>query len=336
MSRGSDSDLQIAGSTDHPIVPLVYPSAVSTESPIRYGFRTVARAPDLAVAEIAWRWAWGAASLAIAWFAAHEFLRSLLVSGWDRFRLESGNPQLIAAAIVAIFGDSGPTLLRLSLIITPSVLVLWTAAATLGRAATLRALIADRSIVARTFFLHAWRVVVGIAFFIATVAVFFMAAVVAGRGAQPQPFLFIVIFFPLAIVLNVVRSRIGWLLLLANLYVAHGKGASEGFGLASRLAKRRGKDFAAVGFVAGMIRIALMAVVTVASLFVLAGIGRVPAWLLWLAFILATLAYFAVSDYLYMVKLAAYAAIVGEDLEPVLADPPMREPLPPAHLPIQV
>jgi hypothetical protein len=310
---------------------------VRSESPVRYGFRTVARAPDLAVAEIAWRWAWGAASLAIAWFAAHEFLRSLLVSGWDRFRLESGNPQLIAAAIVAIFGDSGPTLLRLFLIITPAVLVLWTAAATLGRAATLRALIADSPILARTFFLHAWRIVVGIAFSFATVAVFVMASLLAGRGDQPQPIIFIAIFFPLAIVLNILRSRLGWLLLLANLYVAHGKSASEGFGLATRLAKRRSGEFMGVGTVVGTIRIVLMVVATVASLFIAAGIGHAPGWLLWLAFLLVTLVYFAVSDYLYMVKLAAYAHIVAADLAPApVPEPAAPQPLPPAHLPIQV
>lgn len=310
---------------------------MALESPVRYGFRTVSRAPDLAVAEIAWRWAWGAASLAIGWFAAHEFLRSLLVTGWDRFRLESGNPQLIAAAIVAIFGDSGPTILRLFLIITPAVLGLWIAAATLGRTATLRALIADRPVVARTFALHVWRVVIGVAFFVATVAVFVMASLVSVKGDQPDPILFVVIFFPLAIVLNIVRSRIGWLLLLANLYVGYGKGASEGFGLATRLAKRRSGDFMSVGTVVGTIRIALMVIVTALSLFLAVGIGHAPGWLLWLAFLLVTLLYFALSDYLYMVKLAAYARIVGDDLQPApVLEPSRPQPPEPASLPIQV
>jgi len=41
---------------------------------MRHGFRTVWREPSLALAEIAWRWVWGASALLIAWFAARGYL----------------------------------------------------------------------------------------------------------------------------------------------------------------------------------------------------------------------------------------------------------------------
>jgi hypothetical protein len=287
---------------------------VSTESPIRYGFRTVWRAPDLALAEVAWRWTWGAASLLIAWFAAREFLHSLVVSNRDYFQLRSNNPQWVADAIVHIFAGSGPTLLRLFFIITPAALVLWIVAASLGRAATLRALLGNhRPLIGRTVGLHLWRVVIGVLAFVGTVSSFLLGSVLAARTDPPQPLIFIAIFFPLAVVFTILRSRINWFLLLANIYAAEGATSAAGFGAATRIFKRRSGDFMGVGTVVGVVRIALMVVVTLLSLALVGAVGQVPGRLLWAAFLVLTLAYFAVSDWLYVVKLAAYTRIIADD-----------------------
>jgi hypothetical protein len=287
---------------------------MTTESPIRYAFRTVWRTPDLALAEIAWRWAWGAASLVIGWFAAREFLSSLLVSNRDYFQLRSNNPQWVADAIVHIFAGSGPTMLRLFLIITPAALVLWIIAASLGRAATLRALLGNhRPLVGRTVGLHVSRVVIGLMAFVGMVSSFLLGSVLAARTDPPQPLIFIVVFFPLSIVFTILRSRINWFLLLANVYAAEGSTSAAGFGEATRIFKRRSGDFMGVGTVVGVIRIALMVVVTLLSLALVGAVGQAPGKLLWAAFLILTLAYFAVSDWLYVVKLAAYARIIADD-----------------------
>ena len=273
------------------------------------------REPSLALAEIAWRWVWGAIVLLITRFAAAGYLHSLTVSKYDQFRLNSGNPQWAAEAIAHIFSGSGPTLLRLSLIITPSALLLWLAAATLGRAAVLRALLGDgKALLRRTLVLHIWRVVVGVAAFVGMAAAFLLGAVAAARTEPPQPLFFVAIFFPLALMFTVIRSRINWFLLLANIYAAAGKSAGSGFGEATRVFKRRSGEFLGVGTVVGVIRILLMIVITVVSFALLPGIGKIPGAVLWAAFILMTLAYFAVSDWLYVVKLAAYARIIEDDL----------------------
>jgi hypothetical protein len=293
-----------------------------TESPLRYGFRTVWREPTLALAEIAWRWVWGTSALLIAWFAARGYLHSLEVSNFDAFRLNSGNPQWMAEAIVHIFSGSGPTLLRLTLIIAPAALVLWLFAATFGRAATLRALLGNgnangngKALVGRTFLLHLWRVVIGTLAMVGTAASFLLGAILMARSDPPQPLFFMAVFFPLAIVFTVLRSRINWFLLLANIYAAVGKPVGTGFGEATRLFKRRSGEFMSVGTVVGVIRIVLMGAVTLLTFALLPGIGVVPGKLLWAAFFLMTLVYFAISDWLYAVKLAAYTRIVRSDIE---------------------
>jgi len=290
-----------------------------TESPTRHGFRTVWREPSLALAEIAWRWVWGASALLIAWFAARGYMHSLTVSNYDQFRLNSGNPQWMAEAITHIFSGSGPTLFRLICIITPAAVVLWIFAAGFGRAATLRALlnngsnINNGSLVGRTLALHLWRVVIGTMAMVGIAASFLLGAVLMARSEPPQPLFFIAVFFPLALVFTVIRSRINWFLLLANIYAAAGKRAGAGFGEATRVFKRRSGEFMSVGTVIGIIRIVLMGAMTVFTFALLPGVGKVPGKFLWTVFALATLAYFAVSDWLYVVKLAAYARIIQSD-----------------------
>jgi hypothetical protein len=316
---------------------------MANESPIRYGFRAVWREPGLALAEVAWRWSWGALTLLISWFAARAYLASLTVSNRDQFQLESGQPQLVADAILHIFQGSGPTVVRLLCVITPAALATWVVAATLGRTATLRALVGGKAaLAARTLGLHIWRVVIGIFAFVAIAASFLLGAVMAGRTDPPQPIIFIAIFFPLAILFTIVRSRINWLLLLGNIYAARGRKAGAGFGQASRVFKRRSGEFMGVGTVVGVIRVVLIVGVTMLDLAIVPFAGKAPAWLLWGIFALITLAYFAVSDWLYVVKLAAYTRIIEEDERPVAAPvaveppsepPPSIPPAPPAAIP---
>ncbi|MDP9267038.1 MAG: hypothetical protein M3P27_01775 [Acidobacteriota bacterium] len=322
-----------------------------TESPIRYGFRTVWREPTLALAEIAWRWVWGASALLIAWFAARGYLQSLTISNFDQFRLDSGKPQWMAEAIVHIFSGSGPTLLRLCLVITPAAFVLWICAATFGRAATLRALLSNgngngssnsgKVLIGRTFALHLWRVVIGALAFVGIAASFLLGTELMARTDPPQPLFFMAVFFPLAIVFTVLRSRINWLLLLANIYAAAGKRAGAGFGEATRIFKRRSGEFVGVGTVVGLFRLMLTGAVTLLTFALLPGVGKLPGKLLWAIFLLMTLAYFAVSDWLYAVKLAAYTRIVRSDIEAATqpANTPARAATPPPvapDLPVQV
>jgi hypothetical protein len=312
---------------------------VSNESPIRYGFRTIWREPSLALAEIAWRWSWGAATLLFAWFAGHEFLRSLTVSHRDEWQLQSGSPQLIADAILHIFQGSGPTVLRLFLIVAPASVLLWVIAATLGRTVTLRSLVAgDARFTGRSLSLHLWRAVIGALSFGGTVLSFLAAALLMARTEPPQPLVFLAVFFPLTLLFTFVRSRINWLLLLGNIYAARGMKAGEGFGQATVVFRRRSGEFMGVGGVAGALRIVLIGVVTFLDLALVPFAGEAPSWLLWALFAVITLAYFAVSDWLYMVKLAAYARIIEEDARPAeapaaVAAAPRIPPAPVAPIP---
>src|SRR5512135_3344493 len=110
---------------------------------VRRGFRQVRRRPAVMVAEILWRWSFGAAAGALVAVAVLRFLASLTVTDGDLWALRSAIPQLMADAILHIFEGSGVRLLRLTLVVAPAVSLLWVLAASAGRAATLRALVQD-------------------------------------------------------------------------------------------------------------------------------------------------------------------------------------------------
>jgi hypothetical protein len=310
---------------------------MTQESPTRYGFRAVWREPGLMFAELAWRWAWGAATLLAVWFAAREFLASLDVSRRDEFQLGSGSPQLVADAILHIFQGSGPTMVRLFFILAPAALFLWIIAATLGRTATLRALVGgDARLLPRSLGLHVWRAAIGVLSFVGIVASFLLGAVLMARTDPPRPLIFMAVFFPLTVVFTVIRSRLNWFLLLGNIYAARGMRASEGIGHATHVFRRRSGEFMGVGTVVGALRLFLIGAVTFLDFALIPFVGEAPGWFLWTLFALITLAYFALSDWLYMVKLAAYARIIEDDARPVepllVAEPPAMPPpsIPPA------
>src|ERR1700756_509742 len=73
-------------------------------SPTLEGFRTVFRRPSLPLAEIAWRWSFGAAAVLLIVFGFFEYLDTLPVSGVDLFLLRSRQPFMVSQALARIFG----------------------------------------------------------------------------------------------------------------------------------------------------------------------------------------------------------------------------------------
>src|SRR5205807_2210976 len=144
-----------------------------TNAPIRDAFAIVRRASSLWLAEIAWRWGFGAAALALSFLTLWKWLDSLRVSNLDRVLLGSGSPWLMSEAINHIFAGSGALLLRASAVLLPGILVLWTVAAAAGRAATLRTLMPGGVV--------RWRLLLGVNFLRAIVA---LAAIVGMLAAM--------------------------------------------------------------------------------------------------------------------------------------------------------
>jgi len=76
-------------------------------SPTIEGFRSIFRRPALPLAEVAWRWSFGAAAFVLIGLGVLEYLDSLPVSPTDMLMLRTGHPMLASSALSHIARGSG-------------------------------------------------------------------------------------------------------------------------------------------------------------------------------------------------------------------------------------
>jgi hypothetical protein len=309
---------------------------MASASPINYGFRTAFREPAIVLAEIAWRWSFGLAVLAIAVGSFFAYLDALPVSNIEMLALRAHPRWLIADAIAHILHD-GPRLVRVAAIVLPAIVALWVLTATVGRSATLKALLRREGRVALSpqWGLNFLRASVGLASLIGYLGAMILAGRVAADGDDIRPGVFFIVFFALGAVISIVRSRLSWFLFLGAIPAAReGHDTFTAIGEAAGLFRRHPGTFAGVGAVFGTIHGVLFVFTSVVGLLVLSLAGKVPPviTLFWLAAI--TLGYFAAVDFLYIARLAAYVAIDEGDRTPPPAPVSVAtEPVPPAPEP---
>jgi hypothetical protein len=158
-----------------------------------------------------------------------------------------------------------------------------------------------------------------------------LAGRIAANGDDIRPGVFFIVFFALAGVIAIVRSRLNWFLFLGAIPAARdGHDTFTAVSEAVGLFRRHPGTFAGAGAVFGTIHGVLFAFTTVICLLVLSLVGRVPPviTLLWLVAI--TLGYFAAVDFLYIARLAAYVAIDEIDRIPPVAVSVAPQPVLPA------
>src|SRR5713226_274609 len=114
---------------------------MSLTSPTIEGFRAAFRRPSLTFAEIAWRWTVGAVAWTLFLFSFIEYLNTLPVSRGDKTLLGTRQPVLIGRAISHIFRGSLNRAVFAVLLVAVGLALLWVIAASMGRAATVRALL---------------------------------------------------------------------------------------------------------------------------------------------------------------------------------------------------
>src|SRR4051812_5621310 len=111
-----------------------------SSSPTAEGFRLIFRRPAIPLAEIAWRWSFAAAF----WFLSASFLveyaDSLPANRVDRLLLGTHQPALILRALHRIVHGSALRFTAGGIVLAITLLVLWITLSSLGRAATLKAM----------------------------------------------------------------------------------------------------------------------------------------------------------------------------------------------------
>jgi hypothetical protein len=306
-------------------------------SPSRAGFDLVIRRPALLFAEIAWRWSFGIAALALLGLTCVLFLSSVRVTDADMQLASSGSPWIAADVLARLLDANRAALLRALAVLIPGIAILWTIAAAIGRAMTTPPLIregngfsratidAERSpafvaggrLPSRTNF----SALLGISFLRATLAValiagYFGCALIAaivsnaGGGSPESQFgAALLIFLPLFLLLVLAWGALNWFFSIAPIFaVRDGRSTLASFADSVRLFAANKRDFVAIASAYGLAKTVGIIVVTVAGFILVAVLATLPK-LLAIALIVITLAYFAFADLLNLARLASYAAL---------------------------
>jgi hypothetical protein len=327
-----------------PISGLGYPECMFRVSPTAQAFRAAFKNPLLATAETLWRWSVGAAAAAVLLFGFVEYFSSLPVSRAELLFLRTKHPYLVSQAVAHILKGSLNRAVAAALLAALLLTLLWMIACALGRATTVRSLLAYFRENAPGSVSNTERPD-GFTNFIALVRINFLrvtaimaaliamagAAILAGialPGSDPQPGLAFLAFLVLAAIILLMWWVLDWILSLASIFaVRDGEDALGSISAAVSFCRAHLAAVFAVSFWTGLAHLVAFVGATMVVSMPLGLAGALPWRLVALSVILITLGYFAVADWLYVVRLAGYICIA--EVPETLASVPAPNPPPP-------
>jgi hypothetical protein len=313
-------------------------SQPAAHSSFQDGFAALWHEPALLAAELTWRWCFGVAAWGLAIISAALFLNSLKISPGDEFLLGTLQPQLLLGAVWHIFRGSLTRLLCEQAVLVLGLMLLWSLAATAGRAATIRRLVAMFStdeeqqtmsweflpILALSLLRAMWSFIALTAVFVSAVCGIIMAH---NQRAAAAAF-FLAFGFGLSWAFGVVLN---WFFGLAPLFsIRNGTETVEALAQAVDFCSRRVGRLLGLGIGFLMLRLVWSGTMCLVFLSSLKLKHHVASG--WIALIMAIVAlvYFAGADLLYLARLGAYVSLAEDDSHPAEA---MGERLPPEALP---
>jgi hypothetical protein len=321
---------------------LRYPNrGMKPRSPTLEGFRAIFRRPSFVLAEIAWRWSFGAAATLLLVFSSFRFLDTLPVGKADLLLLRTSQPVLILRALAHIFRGSAFRAVGAGIVLALTLGAAWIVLASLGRAATLKALIAyfrESSIFASEqeekigwrlpslFALNFFRLAATLAAAVGCLAAILLAAA-ASRPPDPSPGSALLIFLTVTMLIWFAWSTLNWFLSLAPIFVvAQGKDTFGAIAAAVNLSRTRAGSVFAAGTWFGLAHFTAFVLATSIVAFPLDFAPYLPKAIVLGGVLLVALLYFAVADFFYVGRLAAYVAMVEMPNAQV-----SMEPAPAAH-----
>lgn len=319
---------------------------MKSRSPTLEGFRAILRCPSFGLAEIAWRWSFGAATALLLAFSLFEYLDTLPVTRGDLVLLGTRHPLLVSQAILHIFRGSAFRVVEAIIVLALTLGGAWIGIASLARAATLKALLAyfrksrdsERSedppnlglarvksgSLSSLLSLNFFRVGAALAGAIGCLAAFLLGGA-ATSASDPAPGSALLILLTVALLVGLAWSIVSWFLSLAAIFVvADGRDTFGAIAAAVHLCRTRAGSVSAAGTWFGLAHVTAFVVATSIVAFPLGFAGVLPGGMVLGGVLLVTLLYFAFVDFLHAGRLAAYVAILElPDPRPVLEMPPL-------------
>ncbi|HWR36897.1 MAG TPA: hypothetical protein VN622_13635 [Clostridia bacterium] len=303
-----------------------YPLLMPRPSPFTDGLRALSARPDVLLAEIAWRWTFALAAVALLLFSSNELQHALEVTPQDQLLLATMQPFLMAGAISNVLRSALPLLTRLAAILLPAYAILWIIAATIGRASTLTTLV-EHFTPAETpegssapqpripwsalFMLHFLRITALLALVLGYFGSAAIAALNAGTADEPHIIRAVLAFLGVLSLSLLFWSAINWVLSVAPIFaIRDGRSSLDSISEAVAFWRRNKSTLASAAALNGLLRSVLAVATAVAALGPISLMDRVPA-ASGIALALITLLYLVISDALLVARLASYVSIAA-------------------------
>jgi hypothetical protein len=308
-------------------------------SPTLEGFRAIFRQPSFGLAEISWRWTFGAMLAALCTLGMLAYLDTLPVTRADEFLLRTRHPFLISQAIGHILQGSGPRFVAATLVLAVTLSLAWVAIATLGRAVSVKFLLShvrneDSETVPFRLRSLAGLNSLRVGAFLALVVSCMGAMVLGGMASSdkdPSPGSAMLIFLTVLMLASMAWAVVNWFLSLAAVFVvAQGQDTFGAITATVDFFRRRTGAVLAASTWFGLAHGVAFFVATSVVAFPLALAAVLPGAVVFGGVLLVTLLYFAVVDFLYVGRLAAYVYIAEEpeaDTAQIAVVPPDGPPL---------
>ena len=284
--------------------------------------------PSVGLAEIAWRWSFGAACGTLLVASAIEYLNTLPVSPGDLLLLRTRQPLLIWQAMARILSGSAWRAVETLVALAVAFSIAWLGMASLGRAATLRALLlhfregqsprlayGDRgqlglSDLPALFALNFLRLAVTLAAVVGGLATFWIGGAVSS-GEDSAPAAAFLICLSVLVLVGWAWSVVNWFLSVAAVFVvAEARGTFAAMASTIDLVRHRSASVFAAAVWFGLAHVTAFVAATSIVVFPLGLAELLPRGAVLGGVGLVTLLYFAVVDFLYIGRLAAYVGIL--------------------------
>ena len=284
---------------------------------LRDNLNRIKREPSLLLIELAWRWLFGAVTIAMLAFAAVQLRRALVVSPDEQARLASMAPDVMVDALAVITARVFPLLARLAASIVPLLFLLWVATASVGRALVLSRLIGPRPSHPRWsafVALHALRALSVIGLAAAYVACTSLASLVSSPE-NPNYLLGALLFLILFAASVAAWMWVHWVLSLGAIFpVSAQTGIIASVQSALQLVRGRRRELTRIASANGTARTVVAVVFTFAGLLPLPLYVVSPRVLTFVEIVIA-LSYCVASDFLLLGRLAAYVEVATSRVE---------------------
>jgi hypothetical protein len=289
------------------------------------GFEAIFSRPSLGLAEIAWRWSFGFATVSLLAFSVVEYLDSLPVTAREEFMFRTRQPALISRALAHILRGSSLRVMAAAILLAVALSLAWMLLGALGRGLTVEAMREHfhlgvdssgapeamvrgfrlRSLVGLNFL----RLAATCAAVVGCLAALF-AAEAPSPARDPSPGTSALLWIFIVILAGGAWAVLNWFLSTASIFVvAEDRDTFGAIAGAVGLCRDRTGPLLSASAWFGLAHMAVFVVASTVMGFPVAFAGLLPPGAVVGGMLVVALLYFAAVDYLYVARLAAYFAV---------------------------